>query len=122
MTNPNGGTQNDTDPAIACDLLALDPDQRARRVQLAEAIRANVTRVVEISNGYELHLRPNDGVVRQAEELVALERKCCRFLTLGLRRDGTTGDWVLEVSGEGGAKAFIAVEMGVLGAQGNVAG
>ena len=99
---------------IVCDLEALDATQRARRAELAAVIRANVARVVETSNGYALHLRRDDGVVRKAEELIALERLCCRFLTLSLHRDAMTGDTVLEIGGEGEVKAFIAGAMGIL--------
>lgn len=116
MKHPGDETPKETELPIACELSALDPGQGVRRAELAASVRANVTSVVETPNGYELHLRRDDRVVRQAEELIALERQCCRFLTLSLRRDATTGESVLEVSGEPGAKAFIALEMGILGA------
>lgn len=103
---------------LFCDLSALDHTQRARRAELAEIVRANTVRVDEGPNGYTLHLRRDDEVVRKAEELVGLERKCCSFLALGLSRDAVTGDTVLEVNGGDGAKAFIAAELGVFGERG----
>ena len=99
---------------LFCDLSALDPTRRARRTELAEIVRANTVCVVEHANGFTLRLRPDDTVVRQAAELIELERRCCGFLTLGLRRDAATGGTTLEVSGGYGVKPFIAAEMGLL--------
>jgi len=106
--------KHDSQLPIACDLSTLDSADRVRRAELAATIRSNIARLVETANGYQLHLRGDAEVARQAVELVALERRCCRFLSIDLRRDETTGDSLLEVSGVDGAKAFIAAEMGIL--------
>jgi pyridoxine 5'-phosphate synthase PdxJ len=108
----------DVDPdsplKLYCDISALDPAQRARRAELAKIVRANTVRVTEDARGFTLHLRRDDAVIRQAEELIGLERRCCAFLALDLRRDAATGDTVLDVMGGEGAKAFIAAEMDLL--------
>jgi len=113
---------SDPQLSIACDLTTLGSAERVRRADLAATIRSNTVRLVETANGYQLHLRGDAALARQAEELVALERRCCRFLTIELRRDESAGVWVLDVGGADGAKAFIAAEMGILGAHGNLAG
>ena len=113
------GSHEDLHRRMACNLSALDAGQRSRRAELAALVRANTTRTVECPNGYELHLRRNDEVLHLAEELVVLEKKCCSFLALGLRRDETTGDTVLTVSGSRGAKEFIAAELGVVDVDGD---
>jgi hypothetical protein len=78
--------------------------------------------VVELANGYEIHLGADEGAVRAAEELAVLERRCCPFLKIALRDAEIGGDMVLEVSGDRGAKEFIALEVGIVDAQGGRAG
>jgi hypothetical protein len=95
---------------IVCNLQALSAAERARRAELAAFLRANTLRVVEQEAGYLVQLRPQPEVLRRAEELIALERRCCGFMALELRRD----DAVLELSGREGTKEFIAAEMDLL--------
>jgi hypothetical protein len=45
--------------------------------------------------------------------LVALEKKCCRFLAIGLHHDTIAGDGVLDIGGPEGTKAMIVAEMGL---------
>ena len=96
--------------ALACDLAALAPAERGRRAQLAESLRANTVRWDETETGYAIQLRDDPETLAVAEELMALENRCCSFLTLRLVRDRA----ILEVSGAPGAKAFIAAEMDLL--------
>ena len=95
---------------IVCDLGALSPSERMRRAELARIVRENARLVEEIETGYRVHLRRDDDVLRSAEALIALEGRCCSFLTMTLRRD----DAILELTGAEGAKAFIAAEMDLL--------
>ncbi|HEX4825105.1 MAG TPA: hypothetical protein VFV19_12435 [Candidatus Polarisedimenticolaceae bacterium] len=95
---------------IVCNLDSLTDAERARRAELAALVRAGTLRVVENETGYSIHLRPGNDVLERAEELIALERRCCGFMSLTLRRD----DAVLELSGREGTKAFIAAELDLL--------
>jgi len=95
---------------IVCNLGALSGAERTRRAELAALVRANTIRVVEHETGYLVHLRPETEVLARAEELIALERRCCGFMSWTLRPD----DAVLELSGREGTKAFIAAELDLL--------
>ena len=95
---------------IVCNLDALSAAERARRAELAAFVRASTLRVVEHATGFSVHLRPEADVLQHAEELIALERRCCGFMSWTLRRD----DAVLELSGREGTKAFIAAELDLL--------
>lgn len=95
---------------IVCDLGALTPAERARRAELARVVHENTRLVEEIEQGYRVHLHPESDALQSAEELIALEGRCCSFLTMTLRRDVA----VLELTGAEGAKAFIAAEMDLL--------
>lgn len=96
---------------LACDLTALDATQRSRRALLAETLRTRASRVVERPDGYALHLAGDRELLRQAGKWIELERKCCPFLELRLRRDEATGGAVLEITGSAEAKAFIAAQL-----------
>lgn len=101
--------------SFACDLTALDADQRSRRARLAEILRAKAIRVVERPDGYVVHLGHDQELARLAEELIQLEQKCCPFLNLRLGQDETSDGTVLEITGDVATKVFIAAEIGVSG-------
>lgn len=103
---------------FACNLAALDDEQRLRRSRLAEIIRTNAIQVVERPNGYIVFLGSDHKVAQSARELVDLERKCCPFLGLTVGRDEVRGEAVLEITADPEAKVFIATEIGILGARG----
>ena len=118
---------------IACDLLALTPEQRGRRTALAETLREAVVSVTELPDGYALRLRSprqgslrqGSGLAREIEELMSLERKCCSFLRFAIQKEtegtvpksGTipSGSDTIELSitGEPGVKEFIAAQFGL---------
>jgi hypothetical protein len=96
---------------LVCNLGALSPEQRRRRAELAARLGASVERVDEHPGGYVFHVP--DAALADAEELLALEARCCSFLKLGLHRDAAGGA-TLEIAGPEGAKVFIAAELGEL--------
>ena len=95
---------------IVCNLDALSAAERTTRAALAAFVRANTVRVVERDAGFFVHLRPDAEVLQRAEELIALERRCCGFMAMTLWRD----DAVLEITGREGTKAFVAAELDLL--------
>jgi hypothetical protein len=103
-------------PVIACELTALTESERLRRETLAKSLLALVTEVKDLPAGYEFHLERHPATERQVDELIALERVCCPFLTLASRVDGETGRLVLEMAGGPGVRAFIAAQFGAQGA------
>ena len=95
---------------IACVLSALTVDQRLRREALAETLRAGVREVTDLPSGYAFHVDRNPATVGQVEELIALERLCCSFLTMTTRIDAESDRLVLEMTGGEGVRAFIRKE------------
>jgi hypothetical protein len=90
----------------------LTPQQRQRRAELATRLGASVDRVEETTRGYVVHVPAT--ALEEAEELLALEGRCCSFLTFELRRDERKRSATLLIGGPEGAKPFIEAELGEL--------
>jgi len=93
---------------IACDMTALSPAERQRYDALRRLVLDSVDEVT--SSATEFHLRVGRAASpSEVTEWMALERRCCPFLTLQLafRDDGTT--WVY-LGGSAAIKAFLADE------------
>ena len=100
-------------PVIACELSALGEGERRRRAMLADAVRASVVAVTDLPSGFAFHLDRRPTTAQQVEELIALERLCCPFLTLATRIDPASGRLVLEMTGGAGVREFIVAQFGV---------
>lgn len=98
---------------VACELTALTADQRLRRAALAERLRAEVLEVTDLPSGYAFHLDQNAATAQGVEQLVALERVCCPFLTLATRIDSANDRLILEIGGGEGVREFIAAQFGI---------
>jgi hypothetical protein len=97
----------DSDVPIVCNLDALSPEQRARRVALASRVRDLVSGISETESGYRLQLPDDPEAHQQVVELVLLERRCCPFLEFALHFEPADGPTRLEVGGPPGVKAFL---------------
>jgi hypothetical protein len=58
-----------------------------------------------------LRLKENSRAVPHLAELMALESRCCPFLTMSVAAQGDAT--VVEITGGAGIKEFIAAEFGV---------
>ena len=103
---------------IVCDLDALSPHERARRLELAEKLRARVLSRREEESGIELELPSEAALQHETLELILLERRCCPFLELRLEFRPAGGSTYLHVSGPPGTKEFL-VASGYLGDAGS---
>lgn len=99
---------------IACNLDALTAPERERRAVLAARVRAGALSRDETDDGYRLRLRSDASLLDDVLELIALERRCCPFLELGLVFAPGNGPVHLELRGGEGVKDFLAAS-GVLG-------
>ena len=105
---------SDTGSAIACNLNALSPSERARRSELARTLQKISTSLEETDSGYRFQL-PNDcEICERALELILLERRCCPFLSLELAFEPGDGAVALAIGGAPGVKQFLS-ERGILG-------
>jgi hypothetical protein len=101
--------------ALSCDLSALDVAQRKRRFLLYQLLQVDI---VELPDGYAFHVDPVALIAQHLEELAALERRCCPFLTIALRAGTADTQLVLEIGRGDAVKEFIAAEFGIRKHQG----
>ena len=99
--------------ALSCDLSALDVAQRKRRFLLYQLLQVGTVDIVELPDGYAFHVDAVALIAQHVEELAALERRCCPFLTITLRAGTADAQLALEIGGGDGVKEFIAAEFGI---------
>ena len=94
------------DVAVACNLFALDQDERAREGMLLEMFRS-LPASVEWTGSAHRMLIPNDAAtLAGVGELLALERRCCPFLHFSLEVNAADHA-VLTISGPHGSREFV---------------
>ena len=98
------------EPILACRLDAFDADERARHAALLRDLGASVEGARELENGYAFQLAGGDATHARAGEWIALERRCCPFLSFELTR-APDGVVTLSLTGPAGVKTFLAAEM-----------
>jgi hypothetical protein len=96
-----------TDVNFACRVDVFDDVERARYEALRTAMKAAVAECHELPNGYAIRLASDPDLFRDVAEWVALERRCCPFLALGLEWSMNDNVW-LNVTGGPSVKAFLA--------------
>ena len=99
-----------SDKPIACDLTALNAEERERRCALASKVHRAVVGRRELENGYALKIATDKVSHAEIDEWAKLEGKCCPFLHLDVARDGES-IW-LNMTGSSGVKEFVKGEIG----------
>jgi hypothetical protein len=94
---------------LACNMAAFAADERRRYAALRARITDAIEDVVELTDGYRARLG-TAVTIAEAREWIALEQRCCPFLTLGLQDD--RGTLWLALTGPAGVKAVLAAEFG----------
>ena len=115
MSERDGGEDGRCEGALFCNLSALDEAQRRRRALLDEWLQVGTVEIDELPDGYVFHLDPASLAAQHVEELVALEKLCCPFLCIVLRKGLGYRGVVLEVGGGDEIKAFVATQFGIRG-------
>lgn len=93
---------------IACQLGALNAADRAREHRLLQEHLESVIEVRERADGYSFRY-PDDGALfARMAELVALEHRCCPFLTFSLEWPSADSPPWLHVIGGERVKEFVA--------------
>jgi hypothetical protein len=95
------------------DLSALAVAQRKRRFLLDQLLQVGTIDIVELSDGYALHVDPVSIIAQHLENFAALERLCCPFMTIAVRAGTVGAQPVLEMGGGDAVKEFIAAEFGI---------
>ena len=97
----------DTQPVLACDLGALNADERGRRASLASRVMGQFREVRGLSDGYAACLDSEPALARDALDWLLLERRCCPFLNLELSLETSSGALWLRFRGGPGVKEFL---------------
>lgn len=97
--------QNQANVPIACSLTGAE--FRERQATLLARFRGAVIRTQELSDGYSFSLPDQDDSIMPVAELIAAERRCCRFLKFELIVTSGPEPIVLRVTGPAGTKDFL---------------
>jgi hypothetical protein len=99
--DPGGG------PALACNLGAMDVEQRERYPALLQLLSADFMEAQKLENGYAFRHSSDAGVLVALAEYVSLERLCCPFFDFvtEVGRDG--GEVWLRMTGPEGAREVL---------------
>jgi hypothetical protein len=98
---------------IACNLKALDREQRRRHQSLTAQLRAAVQESRELPDGYSFRLPSDEATIQRTAEWITLERRCCPFLAFGLEVGREKGPLWLSLTGREGVKPFLKIEFGL---------
>jgi hypothetical protein len=96
---------------LACDLSALNPEQRKRKEELGATLRSLRKGVRELPDGVEFELPSDARAFQAAAEWASLERLCCPFFDFDLRLEREGGPLRLSLTGREGVKQFINAEI-----------
>jgi hypothetical protein len=98
---------------ITCDLNALDEPERNQRGALASRLRGLVHEVMPTDDGFKFRLAEDETDLRDLAKFVALERRCCLFLTFEIEVGGADGSVRISLGGGKGVKQFLATEFDI---------
>ncbi len=108
MSNDSG------EPALACDLTAMDAEQRERYRALRRRLGEDYREARELEHGYAFRHSSEAEVLIALAEYVSLERLCCPFFDFAIEVGRSGGEVWLKMVGPEGAKAILE---GALGAE-----
>jgi hypothetical protein len=95
---------------IACDLTAIDTNEREQHFLTVEQLFAAVQYREELPDGYAFRL-PTEHLL-DAAHFMANERLCCPFFTFTLQQEANGGPLWLKLTGSAEVKQFIQAEFG----------
>jgi hypothetical protein len=100
-------------PLFACNMLALNADERKRHLAVAKQLRAATKEERELSDGYALRFSSDQSTILLASEFIARERLCCPFFTFEMVIEPENGPLWVRLRGAEGVKEFIKIEFGI---------
>jgi len=103
------------EPTVACDLMAMDSEQRERYQALRQQLSDDLREARELEDGYAFRHSSEASVLLALAEYVSLERLCCPFFDFAIEVGHGGGDVWLRMTGPEGAKEVwqAAMEVGV---------
>lgn len=97
---------------IACQLGVFSLEERQRYQAVRKRIEAAVIRIVEVDDGYVLHLPDDDVTLAVVAEWIALERRCCPFLEFIVSLGWSEPSIRVAMTGSPEVKQFLNLELG----------
>ena len=92
---------------MACNMLALSPEQLERYETVRRGLEKEIQQVKELPNGYAFRYPSETDVYLRVAEFVTLERLCCPFLTFTVSLGQGRGPLWMRITGREGVKAFL---------------
>ena len=96
---------------IACDMTALNSEQRERHGVLSRQLEQSVAEVEELENGYALRYQASESLWMTVAEYVDLERRCCPFFKFTLEKTPASDSVRLCLTGGEGVKEFLETQI-----------
>jgi hypothetical protein len=104
-------TENDT--PFACNMAALNSEQKKRVLGLLEELKAKRQEVNELPDGFAFRYAMGSDMLLNAAEFIAYERLCCPFFSFELEVEKDDGSMWLRLKGREGVKDFIKIEFDI---------
>ncbi len=98
-------------PALACDLTALSPRERARHASLWKQVRVIAPEPELTANGVAFRVPNRLELAHELVELAALEQRCCPFLRIVFAYESDGESLTLELGGDGRVRDFLASDV-----------
>ena len=100
-------------PVFACNMLALNVEERKRHVEVTKRLRAATKEELELPDGYGFRFSSDQPTILLVSEFIARERLCCPFFTFEMVVEPEDGPLWVRLRGAEGVKDFIRAEFGM---------
>jgi hypothetical protein len=100
-------------PVFACNMLALNSEERKRHIEVAKRLRTATKEERELPDGYAFRFSSDQPTILLVSEFIARERLCCPFFTFEMVVEPEDGPLWIRLRGAEGVKAFIRAEFGM---------
>ena len=111
--NPAGQKNTQVKTTFACNMLALNAEERRRHLEVAKQLRAETKEVRELPDGYGFRLSSGQPTILLVSEFIARERLCCPFFSFEMVVEPEDGPLWMRLRGADGVKDFIKAEFGL---------
>ncbi|HEY6333170.1 MAG TPA: hypothetical protein VI756_27855 [Blastocatellia bacterium] len=109
------GDNSANEPPLACNLNALDAEQRLRVHALVAELRSGIQQVKELPDGYAMRLSTDASNISKLGEYVSLERLCCPFFDFVIQAEREDGPVLITLTGREGVKDLARAEFSLTG-------
>ena len=107
-----GQQQDQAKTTFACNMLALDVEQRIRHETQVRSLRDWQLEIRELPNGFAFRFSNEAKMIHELAEFIANERLCCPFFDFELKLEREGGSLWMSITGREGVKPFIRMEFG----------